>query len=639
MSDVNNTKYPETMKTARREIWQTLSAGGGAGAGVAIMEKGQLVYFEGFGMADRESSRLIDKSSRFDVASISKIFTTVAALKLVDLGKLDIDTPLYKYVPDFEMADPRYKEIVPRMLLSHSSGLPGSCYNRAFCFERYEDYQSYVLDFMKRAYLKHAPGETNTYCNDGFTLMEILIERVSGQKYADFIREHITEPLGMKNTGPSVGAVDVDNVAELYNATGRKSLREVSAGIGMGGVSSSPEDLCRFGQSFCANAETRILSMESLKLMETPQPSRFSDKLRTRQEDYHLGWDVNIMDKYQDRGVRILMKGGLTWYASKFIVLPDMDVSIAISFSGSGPSTKPALAILNAFLEEKGLGSFRNPVKKPPKPQDIPRELREFAGLYASGNVVMDVAFGKDSITVRPVTNSDGPTIFIYNDRYFYKKDDLAPIPHYFAKDGDMRFFVAENEHCADLVYQKIEYQNAPKILDWDIDGKTWLGVNMHVAQTNWTGMFVSKSKLCENLPGYVDFFGIKKIVNGSLARAVGTYFRDQRDLILREENGILTAYCADYILVPAETAKPLEAGDTSITVPVDGYNATWYKTSGDFIMTIETDPGVTAQAVAADGKTTYFASFVNDQEFYAPEGSYVVFYGKKGGGGKICAK
>lgn len=631
-------KYPETAKAARREVWRSIYEKAGAGAAVAIMERGEMVYSEGFGVADREEGRLVDSATRFDVASVSKMFTTVAALKLLDMGLLDIDRPYCEYVDDFVMDDERYREITVRMLFNHSSGLPGSCYNRIFGILLYNEYPQHVLDSLKRAKLKHAPGEKSTYCNDGFTLAQILIERISGRDFLDFIREHILEPLGLKDTGTSVGAAGAVSVAELYHDDGSKAMREVSSGLGTGGLSSTAEDLCRFGQSFCANSATRILTPESLRLLMKPQLSRFCDKLRTRQEDCHMGWDVNIVDKYESRGIRLLMKGGLTWYATKFIVLPEMDISMAVTFSGGGPSEAAALAILDALLEEKGLGSFKSPVKRLPDPQPIPPELREYAGFYANGSMAVQVSFDAEHVTIKPIAGEELPVKMTYADSYFYKKDELPAIPHYFAKSGGMCFFVAENELSASLVYQKIPYINEPMTLDCDIHDKTWLLVNMLLPQTNWTGMFVVKSRLCDALPGYIDFAGIKRVENGRFARTAGSYFRDQKDLIIRYEDGIPTAYCADFVLKSESIAAPLPPGDTAITVPDGEHNAVWHKTDASALMRVQTDPGVVVQVFSPDGKKAPFNSFVNKGEFFAPKGSYLVVYGDAGGMARISS-
>ena len=93
---------------------------------MAIMDQGQLVYTEGFGMADRTRSVPVDADTIFNIGSISKLFCATAVMLLVDDGLMELDNPVVEYLPEFTMADDRYRDITVRMLLDHSSGFPGS---------------------------------------------------------------------------------------------------------------------------------------------------------------------------------------------------------------------------------------------------------------------------------------------------------------------------------------------------------------------------------------------------------------------------------------------------------------------------------------------------------------------------------
>jgi CubicO group peptidase (beta-lactamase class C family) len=592
-------------------------------------------------MADREQSRPVTGRTRFDIASISKIFLTAAVLKLREQGKVGLDEPFCSYVDGFVMADPRYKDITVRMMLNHSSGLMGSCYNNAFCHEPYEGYMDHMLAAMRYSHLKHDPGAKSSYCNDGFALCEALVENVSGVKYIDFLSEHIFIPLSMNDTGVSVGIAGAIDAAELYDGpTGKKTPLEVPCSLATGGLSSTPEDLCRFGQSFCKNAAVRVLSDESLAIMRNSIPTGFSDKLRTRQEDWHLGWDVNGMDKYANRGIHVFMKGGLTGYASKFIVLPDLDVSFALSFAGGSPSQKTALLILDAFLEEKGFGSFASPVKRKPVPEPISVDILRFAGYYSNGSAAVQFTFpDNETLKIRPLLSEDAPALFYHSGGSFYYKSGAfantdGSVPHYFAEADGMAFFAAENEHCSDLVYQKLEYINGPKLLNWDIDGKTWLNINIDADQDNWNGMFVVKSALIKELPGYINFAGVKAVKAGDYAAPVGTYFRDQTELLLKEENGILTAYVTDYIMRREDSALPLPQGDTVVQAH-SGRTTLWYKTQSDSVLTVKTVPGASAWVISPDGKQLYDSHYQCLGEgvpFFAPKGSFLVLRGAVNG-------
>ncbi|MBQ1463456.1 MAG: beta-lactamase family protein, partial [Ruminococcus sp.] len=120
------------------------------------------------------------------VGSVSKVFCTTAALQLYDQGLLDIDAPVTDYVPDFTMQDERYKDITVRMLMNHTSGLMGMELDDMMLYDDIdESYHQRFLGFLKNSRLKAEPGAMANYCNDGFTLLEIVVERVSGECFSD----------------------------------------------------------------------------------------------------------------------------------------------------------------------------------------------------------------------------------------------------------------------------------------------------------------------------------------------------------------------------------------------------------------------------------------------------------------------
>ena len=203
----------------------------------------------------------------YGIGSTSKVFTTAAVMILVDQGKVNLDVPLTKYISEFEMADERYKKITPRMLLNHSSGLRGSNYNNTFLLGD-NDRIAYnqLLTNLKSESLKADPGEYSVYCNDGFTLAEILIERVSGMSFTDFIQKYITKPLDMNNTITSQSDTSLYNFSKGYSKSNNMELpTENISIIGTGGIYSTAEDLCKFSRLFMSDSYNNILSKECVE--------------------------------------------------------------------------------------------------------------------------------------------------------------------------------------------------------------------------------------------------------------------------------------------------------------------------------------------------------------------------------------
>jgi CubicO group peptidase (beta-lactamase class C family) len=136
------------------------------------------------------------------VGSVSKVYVTAAVMQLVDQGLVELDKPITTYIPDFTMADGRYKDITVRMLMNHTSGIMGSTLRNEFLFgDNDKDKYDYLLENLKTQTLKADPGAYAAYCNDGFTLLEIIVERVSGMDFTSYIEENIAAPLNLTQTG------------------------------------------------------------------------------------------------------------------------------------------------------------------------------------------------------------------------------------------------------------------------------------------------------------------------------------------------------------------------------------------------------------------------------------------------------
>ena len=160
--------------------------GGASAISYAVWEDGEITLSGHAGVYSKTENRAILDDDLYGVGSVSKIYTTVAVMQLVEDGKINLDSPVTKYLPDFKMADERYKDITVRMLLNHSSGLMGTSNQNFMLFA--DDDRSAAEDLLERLStqrLKAAPGAFSVYCNDGFTLAELVVEAVSGKSLDD----------------------------------------------------------------------------------------------------------------------------------------------------------------------------------------------------------------------------------------------------------------------------------------------------------------------------------------------------------------------------------------------------------------------------------------------------------------------
>lgn len=167
--------------------------------GAIIVAKNGHILFERYkGYSNFSTKDTINEHTPFHLASISKTFTGMAILKLWEDGKLSLDDSLQKYFPQLP-----YYGITIRMLLSHRSGLPNYLYFMDSLWDKHKEMTNTdVLNAMTEHHpaIHSAPNTRFEYCNTNFMLMALIIEKITGENFPDFMKQNLFEPLGMKDT-------------------------------------------------------------------------------------------------------------------------------------------------------------------------------------------------------------------------------------------------------------------------------------------------------------------------------------------------------------------------------------------------------------------------------------------------------
>ena len=419
-----------------------------------------------FASIENEKTSSQEKAGRlYGIGSVSKVFTAAAVMKLVEEGKIDLDRPITAYISEFSMADARYRQITPRMLLNHSSGLMGSTGSNAmllgdndsFCHDNF-------LENLKRQTLKHNPGDRSIYSNDSFTFAEILVERVSGLGFTDFLEKYFFSPLGIENIKTPHSNFDLDMLAGIY--IGNSELKPQSTNmIGSGGIYASTEDLCRYAAIFMDSADGSVLSKKSTAEMAKNQHKK---EMVSPDADtvfhYGLGWDAVDTYPFNLYKIKALSKSGNTMiYNSYLTVLPEYNLAAAVSSSGKNMHEQIiAQEIILAVLEEEGLipkGAALSMPSLNASRAKIPESLKTYAGIYDSGMFggLMRVEFTEDTLVVTPVAaRNERPQVFIYNtDGVFVSADDgyLGKIPGEDIAIGVTTISFAEDKYLMTQTY------------------------------------------------------------------------------------------------------------------------------------------------------------------------------------------
>ena len=308
------------------KLLKSLLKPGYTAASYAIRINNEIVAADSVGVIDQIDNKPVTNECTYNVCSISKMFCAMAVMQLVEKGKMNLEDKVYTLLPEFWMPDERYKDITVRMCLDHSSGLPGTQWKHFSLTEVGKvDYYKEVLHYFSKSYLKDDPGAYSVYCNDGFTLAEMVVAKVSGMKYEDYIMENITEPIGAHSTrlSPNINP-DYPLVSEM------KKPRELLLVQGAGGVTTNMIDLTKFGQLFLE--ENDIISEKSKEIMRKNWGETFLTG-DTSTNTYGLGWDtVCFKDEDYDLGEHVQIKGGNSLiFSSRMIVIPKYNAVLTIA--------------------------------------------------------------------------------------------------------------------------------------------------------------------------------------------------------------------------------------------------------------------------------------------------------------------
>ena len=240
-------------------------------AGVVLLAKeGKPIFAQAYGKADREHHSANTLQTEFSLASMNKMFTAVALMQQVQAKTVALDDPLGKYLPDYPNKELAAKVTIGELLTN--TGGTGDIWGPAFDQHRLKLHtpQDYIHLYGNRA-LRFEPGSRWEYSNYGFILLGAVIEKVSGENYGDYVREHIFKPAGMTSTGS--GTTDEAILHRSVNYTKMGTTHWIpntntlpSGGTPAGGGFSTAGDLLRFANAL---QENKFLDVYYTKLMTT----------------------------------------------------------------------------------------------------------------------------------------------------------------------------------------------------------------------------------------------------------------------------------------------------------------------------------------------------------------------------------
>ena len=622
----------------------------------ALWKDGEIVSTGGSGVYSKTENRALTDDILYGVGSVSKIYTTVAVLQLAEKHRLSLDAPVTRYLKDFKMADPRYKDITVRMLLNHSSGIMGTGLGGAMLFgEADTSATDGLLESLSTQRLVADPGAYSVYCNDGFTLAELVVEAVSGLDFMDYVDKYILDPIGLDDTFAPGGDFDVSRLAKTYRGDDTRALPADSLNaIGAGGIYATASDLAAFGGALTG---TELLSQSSLDAMAYPEYSRGiwpEDTLDSLA--YGLGWDNMEWYPFCQSDIQALVKGGDTlYYHAGLVVLPEHDMAAAVVSSGGVSTYNEMVAnqLLIAALAKEGVSVDESiPALPAAEPAAMPADLLKNAGYYGSTSAQYQVSLTEDGkLTMHylnyPTTIPD-QTFTYHSDGTFRDATGTAYMSFVKEENGQVYLYQKTVSGLPGLGALPVSNYAAVKLPDnpltpevqaaWD-DILT-MGVlpmdEPYNSQTYATLADSAAGETPELVPGYM---GSMRIVDAATAlfeiQLPGVGGRDGLDYHVEDRDGVTWIIARGSAYMDASAVPELftGSGTSYTTVQEDGY-ARWYTVSDGAAgktMTVQLPEDAGFWVYDAAGQVTASSVLWNDTSVVLPEDGVLVFAGDPG--------
>ena len=367
---------------------------------IALVDGNQIVWAQGFGYQDPDKKIPATAHTVYRVGSVSKLFTDIGIMQMVEAGKINLDAPVSQYIPDFRPQNQSTKPITLRELMSHRAGLlrepPVGNY-----FDPTEPTLEATVRSMNSIQLVYEPGTHSKYSNAGIAVVGYTLQEMSHGSFSEYLKQAVLGPLGMNESAFAAEPDLIRNLAKAYmwSYDGTKfpaptfQLRLAPAGC----MYSTVTDLAQFLMVLFngGNAsKAQVLKPKTLEQMWTPQFAKPGERT-----GFGLGFQLSQLD-----GHRVIGHGGAIYgFATEVVGMPDeklgvvtvttMDAANAVA----NAVARQALQSMLAVRSGKAVPTFAN--TKP-----VPAELaRKLAGRYGGGDDAIDLMEREGTLHMLPV--------------------------------------------------------------------------------------------------------------------------------------------------------------------------------------------------------------------------------------------
>jgi CubicO group peptidase (beta-lactamase class C family) len=305
------------------------------GGAVALVHGGKVIFSQCYGYADTKKKIPIAEDTYFMVGSLTKSFTALAVLKLIEEGKINLHADIKKYIPDFSVRhlDGGEVPITVNHLLSHTSGLMVDYYVR-FTRER-KNSDADLLSQLRNEYLCFRPGSAFKYSNIGYRLLGMIVERVTGERFEDYLEKEAFRPLGLNDSSFNYTADMALHMSKGHNGdteTSRIDDEDKAAS----GLFSTLKDLTAFLKFLSSDAAPLARGISNSKIIDLiiKNADPAIDTFYESKSRYSFGWYLN---SYQFSGIHTVLSssGNINGFSTAMTYIPEQRLGIVILTNSS----------------------------------------------------------------------------------------------------------------------------------------------------------------------------------------------------------------------------------------------------------------------------------------------------------------
>ena len=360
----NNNNYLELIEESEDFIMRKMKSDNLVGVSAAIIINDSVIWKNGFGYADKENKIPMTVNTVVNIASITKTFTALALMQLQEKRLLNINQPVNKYLPEFNLKTrgENLKQLTIKSVITHSSGIQRDILkNSDLRTGKYTD----VLGFINETYLFYPPGMVESYSNSGYNILGHLIKEMSRQDYPEYIHNNIFTPLGMSNSGFAMDSLK--NRTKIY-AGGKEAKEYELRDIASGGIYTDINDFARYSKGLLDaynGKNNSIIKKEMIKNIFTLQ----SKSALIEQNKKGLGW---FMLK-NDSVFAVTHNGSAGFTQANLFLIPEKKAAVMILVN-SAEGWPLAKDFCKNFINKYGLKG--QDMVPPPVIKEIHKELR-----------------------------------------------------------------------------------------------------------------------------------------------------------------------------------------------------------------------------------------------------------------------